>query len=76
MWEIITTRRERERSLKREQATYLENRKLLCEVKRLEAGRVLMGVDKGMRIPAPLAPLVCVRSGTQMVGVGVSVVGV
>ena len=43
---------------------------------RTQAGRVLRGVDKGTRMPAPPAPLVCVESGTQMVGAGVSVVGV
>ena len=75
-WEIITARGEKECSLKREQATYLENRKLLGKVKRLETGRVLRGVDKGTQMSAPPAPPVCVGSGTQTVGGELRVAGV
>ena len=46
-WEIIAARGEKKRSLKREQETYLENRRLLGEVKQLEAWQVLRGVGGG-----------------------------
>ena len=67
-WEIITTRSERARSAKVEAATYLENRRLLGEVKRLEVGRVLRGVDKGTQMPAPPAPPVCIGSRPRELG--------
>ena len=69
-WEITAARGDKECAVRREGATFLENRRLLGEVKRLEAGRVLRGVDKGTRMPAPPAPPVCVGSGTQTVGGG------